>query len=165
NVDAVCWFAAEVLPILRRQWPTLRFHIVGRSPTPAVQALAAAEEGVVVSGTVPDVRPWLAHAAVVVAPLRIARGVQNKVLEAMAMGRPVVAASNCAAAIDAEPGRDLMTATTAQDYVAAIGLLLQDRALAGELGANGRRCVLAACSWDAPLAGIDRHLRDAGAAA
>lgn len=165
NVDAVCWFAAEVLPILRRQWPALRFHIVGRSPTPAVQALAAADGGVVVSGTVPDVRPWLAHAALVVAPLRIARGVQNKVLEAMAMQRPVVAAANCAAAIDAEPGRDLMTATTAQDYVAAISVLLQDRALADEIGANGRRCVLARYSWDAHLAGFDRHLPGAGEAA
>src|SRR5690606_22970177 len=96
---------------------------------------------VAVSGTVPDVRPWLAHAAVVVAPLRIARGVQNKVLEAMAMGRPVVAASSCSAAIDAEPGRDLLAASTAQDYVAAISLLLQDRARADAIGASGRRCV------------------------
>lgn len=163
NVDAVCWFAAEVLPALLAQWPTLRFHIVGRNPTPAVQALAAADGSVAVSGTVPDVRPWLAHAAVVVAPLRIARGVQNKVLEAMAMARPVVAAGNCTAAIDATPGRDLLAATTAADYIAAINALLKDRARAGEVGASGRRCVLTGYSWDTHLAGLDRHLPGAPA--
>ncbi|HEY1182305.1 MAG TPA: TIGR03087 family PEP-CTERM/XrtA system glycosyltransferase [Rhodocyclaceae bacterium] len=156
NVDAVCWFAAEILPALRQRWPTLRFHIVGRSPTPAVLALAG--EGVAVSGTVPDVRPWLAHAAVVVAPLRIARGVQNKVLEAMAMGRPVVAASTCTAAIDAAAGSELLAATTAEDYVAAIDALLQDRPRADAVGMHGRQCVLNKYSWDAHLAGLDRHL-------
>ncbi|MDP1605282.1 MAG: TIGR03087 family PEP-CTERM/XrtA system glycosyltransferase [Rhodocyclaceae bacterium] len=78
NVDAVVWFAGEVLPRLRARHPAVRFYIVGRSPDPAVQALAS--EGIVVTGTVDDVRPYLAHAAVVVAPLRIARGIQNKVL-------------------------------------------------------------------------------------
>ncbi|HSV46288.1 MAG TPA: TIGR03087 family PEP-CTERM/XrtA system glycosyltransferase, partial [Ramlibacter sp.] len=75
NVDAVTWFVREALPELRQRWPGLRFHIVGRSPTPAVQALAG--EAVRVTGTVPDVRPYLQHARVVVAPLRLARGIQN----------------------------------------------------------------------------------------
>ncbi|MDE2598535.1 MAG: TIGR03087 family PEP-CTERM/XrtA system glycosyltransferase [Rhodocyclaceae bacterium] len=156
NIDAVCWFAAEVLPRLRAVEPRLRFHIVGRSPTPAVLALAG--EGVAVSGTVPDVRPWLAHAAVVVAPLRIARGVQNKVLEAMAMGRPVVAARGCANAIEAGQGTDFLTAESADEYVAAIRHLLANAPAAAEVGANGRACVVARYSWDAHLAGIDRHL-------
>lgn len=160
NIDAVCWFATEILPGLRRQWPQLRFHIVGRSPAPAVLALAG--EGVAVSGTVPDVRPWLAHAAAVVAPLRVARGVQNKVLEAMAMGRPVVAASACTGAIEAESGRDLLAASTAEEYASAIGMLLADAGRAGEIGANGRNCVLARYSWDAHLSGIDRHLPQTG---
>jgi glycosyltransferase involved in cell wall biosynthesis len=121
-----------------------------------VQALAG--EGVSVTGTVPDVRPYLAHAAAVVAPLRIARGIQNKVLEAMAMGRPVVAASACTGAIEAEPGRDLLAATTADDYVAAIRQLLADPHAAAQIGNNGRMCVLAHYSWDAHLAGIDRYL-------
>ena len=84
NVDAVSWFVAEVMPQLRARWPTLRFHIVGRNPTPAVNALAG--PAVAVTGTVPDVRPYLQHARVVVAPLRVARGIQNKILEAMAIG-------------------------------------------------------------------------------
>jgi sugar transferase (PEP-CTERM/EpsH1 system associated) len=156
NIDAVEWFVAEVMPGLRRQWPQVRLHIVGRSPTAAVQALAGAD--VMVSGTVPDVRPYLAHAAVVVAPLRIARGVQNKILEAMAMARPVVAAAVCSSAITAEPGRDLMAADSADDYVTAISRLLADPLAATTMGRHGRRQILAHYSWDAHLAAIDHHV-------
>ena len=84
NVDAVTWFARDVLPTIATQRPRARFYIVGIAPTPAVQALAQ-DPRVVVTGRVPDVRPYLKHARVVVAPLRVARGIQNKVLEAMAM--------------------------------------------------------------------------------
>ncbi len=89
NADAVAWFAREVLPRVRAVEPAARFWIVGSNPSPLVQQLAAAD--VVVTGRVPEVRPYLAHAAVAVATLRVARGVQNKVLEAMAMARPLVA--------------------------------------------------------------------------
>ncbi|MET0518229.1 MAG: TIGR03087 family PEP-CTERM/XrtA system glycosyltransferase [Burkholderiaceae bacterium] len=157
NADAVIWFAAEVLPALRQRWPALHFHIVGRSPTPAVQALQG--EGISVSGTVPDVRPWLQHAAAVVAPLRLARGIQNKILEAMAMARPVVAAGSCVHAIDAQPGRELLAAGEPADYIAQLDQLLADPARAARIGAAGRARVLAHYSWDAHLAGIDRHLQ------
>ena len=90
NADAVAWFATEVLPRLRDRAAPPSFHIVGANPGPDVRALAD-RPGVFVTGRVPDVRPWLAHADVSVSPLRMARGIQNKVLEAMAMGRPVVA--------------------------------------------------------------------------
>jgi sugar transferase (PEP-CTERM/EpsH1 system associated) len=156
NIDAVEWFVAEVMPRLRQQRPQIRLHIVGRSPTAAVQALACAD--VLVSGTVPDVRPYLAHAAVVVAPLRIARGVQNKILEAMAMARPVVASGACSSAITAESGRDLIAADSIEDYVNAISRLLADPLAAATMGSHGRRQILAHYSWDAHLAGIDRHL-------
>lgn len=156
NVDAVCWFAEEVLPLLRRDWPALRFHIVGRSPTPQVQALAG--EHVRVTGTVPDVRPYLQHARVVVAPLRLARGIQNKILEAMAMGRPVVAAQACLEAIDAEPGRELLGATTAADFARHVDALMRAPAQADAIGAAGRERVLHGYSWTARLAGVDRHL-------
>jgi polysaccharide biosynthesis protein PslH len=156
NVDAVKWFAADMLPELRRRWPAARLHIVGRSPTPAVQALAG--EHVHVTGTVPDVRPYLQHAAVVVAPLRLARGVQNKVLEAMAMGRPVVAASTCVEAIDVVAGQHLMAATDAADYVEAVHGLLAAPERAAAMGQAARECVLATYGWDARLAGMDRHL-------
>jgi polysaccharide biosynthesis protein PslH len=156
NVDAVTWFAREMLPSLRAAWPALRFHIVGRSPTAAVRALAG--EGVSVSGTVPDVRPYLQHAAAVVAPLRLARGIQNKILEAMAMGRPVIAASECAEAIGAEPGTELLTALDAEAFVRQLDALLRDPQRAAAIGAAGRQRVLRDYSWDAHLSAIDHHL-------
>jgi sugar transferase (PEP-CTERM/EpsH1 system associated) len=156
NIDAVSWFAQEMLPGLRERWPALRFHIVGRNPTPAVHALAS--DAVAVSGTVPDVRPYLQHAAVVVAPLRLARGLQNKILEAMAMGRPVVAARDCGGAIAAPAGAELLLADQAADPVREIDTLLLDPQRAAAVGAAGRRRVLQAYNWHAHLSSLDRHL-------
>ncbi|WP_119292432.1 TIGR03087 family PEP-CTERM/XrtA system glycosyltransferase [Azohydromonas sediminis] len=153
NVDAVTWFAREALPALRERWPALRFHIVGRSPAPAVQALAG--DAVHVTGTVPDVRPYLQHAAVVVAPLRVARGIQNKVLEAMAMARPVVAAAGCAQPIGARLGDELIAAADAPGFVREVDALLRDPARAAAVGAAGRRRVVDHHSWPAQLAPID----------
>jgi polysaccharide biosynthesis protein PslH len=156
NVDAVTWFAREMLPVLRLRHPKARLHIVGRSPTPAVKALAG--EAVSVSGTVPDVRPYLQHAAVVVAPLRLARGIQNKVLEAMAMQRPVVAAADCVGALDAQAGVDILPAAEAADYVRVIDGLLGDPAQARAVGEAGRRRVLASYAWPVHMARFDRAL-------
>ena len=156
NIDAVTWFVTDVLPALLQTCPHIRFYIVGRSPPPAVQALASA--AVIVTGTVPDVRPYLQHAAAVVAPMRIARGVQNKILEAMAMARPVVAAQECVAAIDAVWGEELIPAATAADYIQSVQTLLRQPAHAATVGAAGRRCVVRRYSWAAHLAGIDRYL-------
>ncbi|MBK8745003.1 TIGR03087 family PEP-CTERM/XrtA system glycosyltransferase [Propionivibrio sp.] len=160
NIDAVSWFAAEILPKLQKHRPELRFYIVGRSPTPAVQALA--NEQVVVTGTVDDVRPYLQHATVVVAPLRLARGIQNKVLEAMAMGLAVVASQECAGAVDAVPERDFLTAGTVEDYVRQIESLLQNPDYAKVMGKAARDRVVARYSWEAHLSGIDRYLDDPG---
>jgi polysaccharide biosynthesis protein PslH len=151
NVDAVTWFAKDMLPTLRQQWPQAKFSIVGRSPTAAVRALVA------------DVRPYLQHAAVVVAPLRLARGIQNKILEAMAMARPVVAASTCVQAIDARDGEHLLAADEAGDYVKAVSELLRQPARAAAIGAAGRACVLSGYDWDARLSSID-HFLDVAAA-
>ena len=157
NVDAVTWFVQEALPALRSAWPQLRFYVVGRSPAPAVLALAS--DSVVVTGTVPDVRPYLQHAAAVVAPLRLARGIQNKILEAMAMARPVVASRSCADSIDAQSGVELLTAAAPADFVSQVDALLRSSDMAAEMGRAGRCRVLQRYSWDAHLAGIDRHLR------
>ncbi len=161
NVDAVSWFARELLPALRLTRPDLRFHIVGRSPAPAVQALAG--EHVNVTGTVPDVRPYLQHAAVVVAPLRLARGIQNKVLEAMAMAQPVVAADTCVSVLDVEAGREIVPAADAEAYVREVGALLDDPARARAVGIAARQRVLRSYAWSAHLSAIDRHLAGLGA--
>jgi polysaccharide biosynthesis protein PslH len=159
NADAVTWFVQEMLPALRRRHPRLRLSIVGRSPTPAVQALAG--DAVRVTGTVADVRPWLQHAAVVVAPLRLARGIQNKVLEAMAMARPVVTAQACAEAIDAAPGRHLEAAAGAAQFVEAVAGLLAEPPRAEAMGRAARMCVEQRYGWAARLAPIDHFLEAA----
>ena len=156
NIDAVTWFVAEVLPVLRARQPSVRFIVVGRSPPVEIQALAS--DSVIVTGTVPDVRPYLQYAAVVVAPMRLARGVQNKILEAMAMARPVVAAAECVEAIDAESGEGLQAASCGADYVRAIEQLLDHPNNAEAVGQRARACVVRSYSWDAHLAAIDKFL-------
>jgi len=146
NAEAVAWFAGAVLPLI----PGARFVIAGRNPTPQVQALAGPR--VTVTGAVADMRSWLAAADVVVAPLRIARGVQNKVLEAMSMARPVVATHAAFEGIAAEPGRHLLVADGAEPMAGAIRSLLEDPARARALGAAARKHVVAAYRWDACLA-------------
>lgn len=156
NIDAVRWFVADMLPTLRQHWQQLRFYIVGRNPTPEVLALAG--ESVTVTGTVPDVRPYLQHAVVVVASLRIARGIQNKILEAMAMARPVVASSECAAAVDAVSGQELLTATTSTDFIAEISALIKDPEGCTTIGHAARQRVITRYSWEAHLASIDQYI-------
>lgn len=156
NIDAVRWFAEVILPRLLQFCPQLRFYIVGRNP--AAEVLALDGERVAVTGTVDDVRPYLQHAAVVVAPLRIARGIQNKVLEAMAMGKAVVASSDCAGAVDAVPGRDFLTAGSVDEYCRQIEFLLRLPERAAAIGLAARQQVLARYSWEAHLSRIDPYL-------
>jgi sugar transferase (PEP-CTERM/EpsH1 system associated) len=122
NAAAAAWFAREVMPLLRKGTPAPHFVIVGANPGPATLALAAPD--ITVTGRVPDVRPYLAHAAAAVAPLRIARGIQNKVLEAMAMARPVVASPQGFEGVEATPGQDLLLADGAPATAAAIATIL-----------------------------------------
>ncbi|MES3152674.1 glycosyltransferase [Sphingomonas faeni] len=150
NVDAVTWFAREILPLIRQHVP-VHFAIVGRVPTSAVKALAG--DDVTVTGEVDDVRGWLAAADVCVAPLKLARGIQNKVLEAMAMARPVVASTAAAEGID--HAGTIRVAETAQDFAdRVIGLLAAPEAAAA-LGIAARERVIARYGWDARLAPLD----------
>ena len=150
NVEAVSGFVRDVLPLL----PAAHFAIVGRAPTNAVRALAGTR--VTVTGEVPDTRPWLAAAAVVVAPLLLARGVQNKVLEAMAMGKPVVATSAAALGIEAEEGAELHVADAPAAQAATIAALIADPPRAARIGAAARARVVARYSWAARLASLER---------
>lgn len=157
NIDAVCWFAEAVMPLLRSRLPQASFVIVGAKPAAEVLALAR-QPGIRVTGEVPDTAPFIAAAAACVAPLRIARGIQNKVLEAMAMARPVVAAQGCVDVIDAAAGRELIGADSADDYVQAVDELLADAGRRESIGVAARARVLAAYSWPARLARLEQDL-------
>lgn len=152
NIEAVIWFADAVLPRLAGR---AGFVIVGQNPSPAVRALAG-RPGITVTGTVPDVRPYLAHAAVAVAPLLLARGIQNKVLEAMAMARPVVATPEAFEGISATPGRDLLVAAGAEAFAAAVLAVLEGGH--SGMGQAARAAVLAGHDWAATLAPLDAML-------
>jgi sugar transferase (PEP-CTERM/EpsH1 system associated) len=151
NIEAVMLFARQTMPLIRTAKPDARFVIVGRDPTTAVKALAALP-GVTVTGAVDDVRGWIAAAAVVVAPLRLARGVQNKLLEAMALARPVVASSAAAEGIDAVVGEELVVADGAKAEAAAVLALIDDPARARAMGESARRRMVSSYGWDRPLA-------------
>jgi sugar transferase (PEP-CTERM/EpsH1 system associated) len=147
NIDGAVWFANEVWPLIRSRFPTAEFRIVGRKPAPAVEALATIP-GLVVTGSVPDVRPHVASAMVVVAPLRLARGVQNKVLEAPAMGKPVVAAPPALAALGTISGKDVVAATTPTEFADAVCGLFANPESCRELGRAGRDYVEAHHHWE-----------------
>jgi len=146
NVQAVAWFARRVLPLV----PGARFAIAGRNPPPAVRALGGAR--VIVTGAVPDMRSWLAAADLVVAPLKLARGIQNKVLEAMAMAKPVVASASAFEGIEAVPGRDLLVADDEQATARAINALLAAPERAAAMGAAARAHLDRTYRWEARLA-------------
>jgi sugar transferase (PEP-CTERM/EpsH1 system associated) len=150
NIEAVAWFAAQVLPKLRALNPL--FVIVGSNPVPAVRALERAG-GVLVTGRVDDTRPYLAQAALVVAPLQIGRGVQNKVLEAMAMARPVLATTAAFTGIDAVPGRDLLIADSPESWVGHATAVLAGQYK--QMGEAARAAVLHHHSWAQTLAPLD----------
>jgi sugar transferase (PEP-CTERM/EpsH1 system associated) len=159
NVDAVKWFASEVLPSVLATNPDAQFYIVGARPTPEVQALAALR-GVHVTGSVPDMRPYLAHADIAVAPLRIARGIQNKVLEAMAMAKAVIVSPQALEGIKAVPGSELLLAENAEEFIAAVTALLTQPNAA--LGHAAREKAVSVYGWDSNLARVDALLDSTG---
>jgi sugar transferase (PEP-CTERM/EpsH1 system associated) len=148
NVDAVIWFAQEVFPLLRALHPKVFFYIVGSGPTRLVQKLSKAP-GVVVTGRVEDIRPYIQSAVAAVAPMRIARGVQNKVLEAMAMEKPVVVSTKGLEGIEAVHGREVLVADRESEYVDFL-----DQIVAGEfadMGPDARKHVVNGFDWEKNL--------------
>jgi sugar transferase (PEP-CTERM/EpsH1 system associated) len=156
NIDAIQWFVSSILPMLLNENPNFKFYIVGRNPTSAVLALASAS--VIVTGTVSDVRPYLQHAAIVVAPLRVARGIQNKILEAMAMARPVVASEACVKVIGADEGIEIFSATNESNFFRKILTLSKDPECGERVGRAARNKVISDFSWAAHLGKFDEYI-------
>ena len=147
NIEGVCWFCREVWPRVRRRQPQAELWLVGRRPASAVRRLAQMP-GVQMVGQVPDVRPYLARAALAVVPLNLARGVQNKVLEALAMAKAVVASPPALAALETQPGAQLLAASTPGQWEEAVVSLLGDEERCRQLGAAGRAFVETHHHWD-----------------
>ncbi len=150
NVDAACWFCQEVWPGIRKGRPDARFRLVGRQPTKTVQGLGKIA-GVEVIGQVADVRPYIMNAAVVVAPLRIARGLQNKVLEALAMGKTVVASPPALAGFQDGTEVPAVEATHPADWVNIVSQLLDNPDERRDRGQAGRRYALTYHDWNSCL--------------
>jgi sugar transferase (PEP-CTERM/EpsH1 system associated) len=165
NEQAALWVIEALLPLLRARFPEAVFHIVGRNPTAKLTAHDGAS-GVRVWGEVPDVRPFIAAADAVLAPLLIARGVQNKVLEAMAMARPVVLTPDAATGIAATDGEHwLVSPPDPQAMAARIEALLADPEGQARMAAAARRFVLDHHGWEAMLAPLGALLGEGREAA
>lgn len=152
NVDAVQWFVDEVFPEVRKMHQDALFYIVGSRPSEQVMQLGNLP-GVKVTGSVPDVRPYLAHADVSVAPLRIARGIQNKVLEAMAMAKTVVVSPQALEGIDATSGAELLLAQDGKEFVSILSTILSQKST--EMGIAARQKVVSRYNWDSNLRNVD----------
>jgi len=150
NEEGVAWFAKEVFPFVRKDHPQARFIIAGSNPTARVRALARVD-GVDVTGFVPDMRAEQAKAHIVVVPLRIARGMQNKVLEAMSSGKAVVVGKAAMGGIHAEHGRDLFVAETPEEFRTCLNRLLSDSALVESMGKAARAYIEEHLSWERNL--------------
>ena len=154
NIEAVCDFVEQAMPLILREYPKAKFVIVGRNPAPAVRALAQ-HDGVEVTGSVDDVRSWIAAADIVVAPLRIARGIQNKVLEAMAMAKPVVVSPAAAEGISAKDGTHFLIAPDVRAEAAEVCKLLSHPQRGINIGLAARRHVISHYGWAHQLKSLD----------
>lgn len=157
NIDAVNWFARKVWPDVRRAFPAATFAVVGARPTRAVRRLGRIT-GVRVIGRVDDMRPWLESARVAIAPMQVARGIQNKVLEGMAMGKPVIATKAAATGIAVKPGIEILLADTPHAFAAATIDLLKNASRRQRTGAAARERVAADYQWDRQLSRFSEAL-------
>ncbi|HEX6136687.1 MAG TPA: TIGR03087 family PEP-CTERM/XrtA system glycosyltransferase, partial [Casimicrobiaceae bacterium] len=154
NQECMFDFCASTLPLLKARRPATKLAIVGADPSPAVRRLGEIP-GVTVTGSVPDVRPFVRGAALMVAPLNIARGTQNKILEAMAMGVPVVTSRVAAGGVDAQGGEHFLVASTPAEYAAAIERIAGDPAERARLAAAGRARMLSHHAWERSMRRLD----------
>ncbi len=163
NQECMTWFCSDIWPQLKSSRPALKLLIVGADPSPVIQHLGDLD-GVTVTGSVPDVRPYIRQSALMVAPLNIARGTQNKILEAMAMGVPVVTSRLAAAGVDADSGMHFLVADSPQDYVLAILTIISSPAERERLAQAGRQRMLSHHAWPRAMARlnglIDRSIRN-----
>jgi glycosyltransferase involved in cell wall biosynthesis len=154
NQRAMLDFCELVLPLIRAKRPGIKLLVVGAKPSPAIRALADIPD-VTVTGSIPDVRPFVLKSALTVAPITIARGTQNKIIESMAMGVPVISSEQAAGGVDAIPGKHFLVARTPNDYRDAILQVMESRETRAQLGHAARERVLSHHNWTKSMAKLD----------
>ena len=155
NIDAVLWFCDEILPVVQAQVPEATLTICGNRPTTAVRRLAQ-RHGVAVTGWVPDTRPYLDSAEIFVAPLRLARGIQNKLLEALAMGLPCVASTAAWNGTVVPKGAGILVTDDSEEFAGQVVRLLRDDTLRAEMAGKARAVAEAKYRWDGQMASLDQ---------
>ncbi len=158
NEEGILYFVKEILPLIRRQVPEAVLWIVGRKPSRRLEALAADDSGVRITGRVDDVRPYVRNAAVYIVPLRIGSGTRLKIFEAMAMGKAIVSTSVGAEGLPVEHGRNIVLADKPDEFASAVVTLLKDPKARREMGQNAHRMVAEKYSWAAVAAHFDQIL-------
>jgi polysaccharide biosynthesis protein PslH len=154
NITAVLYYYQQILPLIRRELPQVRLIVAGRDPAPEIAALAA-DPYVTITGYVDDMRPWLAQSCVMICPMTSGSGIKNKVLEAMAMARPVVATTLGIEALEVANQRELAIADQPAEFAATVLRLLRDPDVRKRMGAAGRELVMRRYTWDACAASYD----------
>src|SRR5262249_12604880 len=161
NIDAMNYFTREVLPLIRKRIPAVELMIVGRSPSRQVRLLGRLKN-VTVTGSVDKIEPYLFDAAVSVIPLRIARGIQNKILEAMAHGVPVVTTSAALDGIDARPGSEVLIGDDPQTFAEATVRLLENKSMRQKLADNARALIAEKYDWRENLQPLNELITELG---
>jgi len=160
NVDGVLWFCEKILPIVKDRYPKIQFYIVGSNPNTEIQKLGHNNKSINITGFVEDIRPYYNNADVCVIPLRIARGIQNKVLEAMSTGKAVVTTSAAVQSIRATPGVHLLVEDDFNKFAEAVFMLLGNHSLRNYLGTNARQFVKSNYNWQKNMKKIDELICD-----
>jgi len=155
NEQGAQWFCDAVLPKLLQRLPQMRLHLVGAEPSARVRALAA-HPNVEVTGTVPEVQPYVHRSLATIAPLLIARGIQNKILESMAMAVPSVVSHESAKGVDAVPGEHLLACTSPEEYVDAIVRLAKNPELRQQIATQGQQRASEFLTWERVMQRLDR---------
>jgi glycosyltransferase involved in cell wall biosynthesis len=152
NVTAMNYFCSSVFPMIKKEIPDARLLIVGRDPTPEVRHFEESVPGVTVTGFVDDIRDYFDESLIYVAPIKSGAGIKNKILEAWAMEKPVVATSMCCDGIDVAPGQDVLVADSAVEFAKSVINLLRDENLRRKLATNARKKVVDKYSWESQAA-------------
>jgi glycosyltransferase involved in cell wall biosynthesis len=159
NEQGALYFAREILPLIRKQYPAIRFFVVGKDPPPNVRNMNR-DPSITVTGLVADIRPYIQKASVVVVPLLIGGGTRNKILEAMAMGKAIVSTNIGAEGLEVENGKDILIANSPQEFANCVMILLADMEKRRKLGDCAREMVKRNYRWEAVGTTLDSFIRE-----